>query len=114
MMDDIKTVALETFASIGIIMVLVIVIGLIGSFVSKTPSYDYQRDMVVVDEDNGVLTLQDINGELWVIDNSDTYYDVQGYHLADTLVVYMDDNSTSHTIYDDIIVNVESLVVGSY
>ena len=76
--------------------------------------YDYQRDMVVVDEDNNVLTLQDINGELWVIDTTDAYCDVQGYHLADTLVVYMDDNSTSHTIYDDIIVDVQPLVVNNY
>ena len=112
MMDN-KTATLVAFASIGIITVFIVVMGLISSFVSKTPSYDYQRDMVVVDEDNGVLTLQDINGELWVIDNSDTYYDVQGYHLADTLVVYMDDNSTSHTIYDDIIVDVQPLVVNN-
>ena len=112
MMDN-KTATLVAFASIGSVTVFIIVMGLINSFVSKTPSYDYQRDMVVVDEDNGVLTLQDINGELWVIDNSDTYYDVQGYHLADTLVVYMDDNSTSHTIYDDIIVDVQPLVVNN-
>ena len=112
MMDN-KTATLVAFASIGIITVFIIVMGLINSFVSKTPSYDYQRDMVVVDEDSNVLTLQDINGELWVIDTTDAYCDVQGYHLADTLVVYMDDNSTSHTIYDDIIVDVQPLVVNN-
>ena len=112
MMDN-KTATVVALATIVTITVSMIVMYLISSFVSKAPSYDYQRDMVVVDEDNGVLTLQDINGELWVIDNSDTYYDVQGYHLADTLVVYMDDNSTSHTIYDDIIVDVQPLVVNN-
>lgn len=37
-----------------------------------------------------------------------------GYQLADTVVVSLDDNKTTHTVYDDIIVNVEPLVVGSY
>lgn len=105
---------LVAFASIGIVTVVIMIVGLISSFTSKTPSYDYQRDMVVVDENNSVLTLQDINGELWVIDTTDAYCNVQGYHLADTLVVYMDDNSTSQTIYDDIIVDVQPLVVNNY
>lgn len=69
--------------------------------------YDYQRDMVVVEADGSNLVLQDINGEVW-----DVMAD--GYQLADTVVVSMNDNDTTHTVYDDIIVNVEPLVVGSY
>lgn len=113
-MRDNESALIVVFTSIGVVLVIVMLIGVVGFLISKTPSYDYQRDMVVVDEDNNVLTLQDINGELWVIDTTDAYCDVQGYHLADTLVVYMDDNSTSHTIYDDIIVDVQPLVVNNY
>ena len=69
--------------------------------------YDYQRDMVVVEADGSNLVLQDINGEVWEAM-------ADGYQLADTVVVSMNDNDTTHTVYDDIIVNVEPLVVGSY
>lgn len=69
--------------------------------------YDYQRDMVVVEAEGSNLVLQDINGEVW-----DVMAD--GYQLADTVVVSLSDNDTTHTVYDDVIVNVEPLVVGSY
>lgn len=69
--------------------------------------YDYQRDMVVVEAEGSNLVLQDINGEVW-----DVMAD--GYQLADTVVVSLNDNDTTHTVYDDVIVNVEPLVVGSY
>lgn len=69
--------------------------------------YDYQRDMVVVEAEGSNLVLQDINGEVWEVM-------ADGYQLADTVVVSMNDNDTTHTVYDDIIVNVEPLVVGSY
>lgn len=69
--------------------------------------YDYQRDMVVVEAEGSNLVLQDINGEVWEVM-------ADGYQLADTVVVSLDDNKTTHTVYDDIIVNVEPLVVGSY
>ena len=69
--------------------------------------YDYQRDMVVVEADGSNLVLQDINGEVWEAM-------ADGYQLADTVVVSLSDNDTTHTVYDDVIVNVEPLVVGSY
>ena len=69
--------------------------------------YDYQRDMVVVEAEGSNLVLQDINGEVWEVM-------ADGYQLADTVVVSLSDNDTSHTVYDDVIVNVEPLVVGSY
>lgn len=69
--------------------------------------YDYQRDMVVVEAEGSNLVLQDINGEVWEVM-------ADGYQLADTVVVSLDDNKTTHTVYDDVIVNVEPLVVGSY
>ena len=69
--------------------------------------YDYQRDMVVVEAEGSNLVLQDINGEVWEMM-------ADGYQLADTVVVSLSDNDTTHTVYDDVIVNVEPLVVGSY
>ena len=69
--------------------------------------YDYQRDMVVVEAEGSNLVLQDINGEVWEVM-------ADGYQLADTVVVSLSDNDTTHTVYDDVIVNVEPLVVGSY
>lgn len=69
--------------------------------------YDYQRDMVVVEAEGSNLVLQDINGEVWEVM-------ADGYQLADTVVVSLNDNDTTHTVYDDVIVNVEPLVVGSY
>lgn len=69
--------------------------------------YDYQRDMVVVEADGSNLVLQDINGEVWEAM-------ADGYQLADTVVVFFDDNDTTHTIYDDIITDIKPLVVGSY
>ena len=69
--------------------------------------YDYQRDMMVVEADGSNLVLQDINGEVWEVM-------ADGYQLADTVVVSLRDNNTTHTVYDDVIVNVEPLVVGSY
>ena len=69
--------------------------------------YDYQRDMVVVEAEGSNLVLQDINGEVWEVM-------ADGYQLADTVVVSLSDNDTTHTIYDDVIVNVEPLMVGSY
>ena len=69
--------------------------------------YDYQRDMVVVEAEGSNLVLQDINGEVWEVM-------ADGYQLADTVVVSLSDNDTTHTVYDDVIVNGEPLVVGSY
>ena len=69
--------------------------------------YDYQRDMVVVEAEGSNLVLQDINGEVWEVM-------ADGYQLADTVVVSLSDNDTAHTVYDDVIVKVEPLVVGSY
>ena len=74
---------------------------------SALDGYDYQRDMVVVEADGSNVVLQDINGEVW-----DAMAD--GYQLADTVVVYFDDNDTTHTIYDDVITDIKPLVVGSY
>lgn len=67
----------------------------------------YCRDMVVVEGNGADLVLQDINGEVWEVSE-------EGYQLADTVVVTLDDNGTTYTIYDDKIVNVKPLVVGSY
>ena len=85
---------------------------LIGFVVGKMnpgllDGYDYQRDMVVVEAEGSNLVLQDINGEVWEVM-------ADGYQLADTVVVSLSDNDTTHTVYDDVIVNVEPLVVGSY
>ena len=92
---------------------LKLLVGLLIGFVvgmmnpGALDGYDYQRDMVVVEADGSNLVLQDINGEVW-----DVMAD--GYQLADTVVVSLNDNDTTHTVYDDVIVNVEPLVVGSY
>lgn len=92
---------------------LKLLVGLLIGFVvgmmnpGLVDGYDYQRDMVVVEAEGSNLVLQDINGEVWEVM-------ADGYHLADTVVVSLSDNDTTHTIYDDVIVNVEPLVVGSY
>ena len=92
---------------------LKLLVGLLIGFVvgmmnpGLVDGYDYQRDMVVVEAEGSNLVLQDINREVW-----DVMAD--GYQLADTVVVSLSDNDTTHTVYDDIIVNVEPLVVGSY
>lgn len=92
---------------------LKVLVGLLIGFVvgmmnpGLVDGYDYQRDMVVVEADGSNLVLQDINGEVWEVM-------ADGYQLADTVVVSLSDNDTTHTVYDDVIVNVEPLVVGSY
>lgn len=92
---------------------LKVLVGLLIGFVvgmmnpGLVDGYDYQRDMVVVEADGSNLVLQDINGEVWEVM-------ADGYQLADTVVVSLSDNKTTHTVYDDVIVNVEPLVVGSY
>ena len=92
---------------------LKLLVGLLIGFVvgmmnpGLVDGYDYQRDMVVVEADGSNLVLQDINGEVWEVM-------ADGYQLADTVVVSLNDNDTTHTVYDDVIVNVEPLVVGSY
>lgn len=92
---------------------LKVLVGLLIGFVvgmmnpGLVDGYDYQRDMVVVEAEGSNLVLQDINGEVWEVM-------ADGYQLADTVVVSLSDNDTTHTIYDDVIVNVEPLVVGSY
>ena len=92
---------------------LTVLVGLLIGFVvgmmnpGLVDGYDYQRDMVVVEAEGSNLVLQDINGEVWEVM-------ADGYQLADTVVVSLDDNKTTHTVYDDVIVNVEPLVVGSY
>ena len=92
---------------------LSLLVGLLIGFVvgmmnpGLVDGYDYQRDMVVVEADGSNLVLQDINGEVWEAM-------ADGYQLADTVVVSLNDNDTTHTVYDDVIVNVEPLVVGSY
>ena len=92
---------------------LKLLVGLLIGFVvgmmnpGLVDGYDYQRDMVVVEADGSNLVLQDINGEVWEAM-------ADGYQLADTVVVSLNDNDTTHTVYDDVIVNVEPLVVGSY
>ena len=90
-------------------MILIFLVGLVIGTMNPgaLDGYDYQRDMVVVEADGSNLVLQDINGEVWEAM-------ADGYQLADTVVVSMNDNDTTHTVYDDIIVNVEPLVVGSY
>ena len=92
---------------------LKLLVGLLIGFVvgmmnpGLVDGYDYQRDMVVVEADGSNLVLQDINGEVWEVM-------ADGYQLANTVVVSLSDNNTTHTVYDDVIVNVEPLVVGSY
>ena len=92
---------------------LKLLVGLLIGFVvgmmnpGLVDGYDYQRDMVVVEAEGSNLVLQDINGEVWEVM-------ADGYQLADTVVVSLDDNDTTHTVYDDVIINVEPLVVGSY
>lgn len=92
---------------------LKLLVGLLIGFVvgvmnpGLVDGYDYQRDMVVVEAEGSNLVLQDINGEVWEVM-------ADGYQLADTVVVSLSDNDTAHTVYDDVIVNVEPLVVGSY
>ncbi len=92
---------------------LKLLVGLLIGFVvgmmnpGLVDGYDYQRDMVVVEAEESNLVLQDINGEVWEVM-------ADGYQLADTVVVSLSDNDTTHTVYDDVIVNVEPLVVGSY
>lgn len=92
---------------------LKLLVGLLIGFVvgmlnpGLVDGYDYQRDMVVVEAEGSNLVLQDINGEVWEVM-------ADGYQLADTVVVSLSDNDTTHTVYDDVIVNVEPLVVGSY
>lgn len=92
---------------------LTLLVGLLIGFVvgmmnpGLVDGYDYQRDMVVVEAEGSNLVLQDINGEVWEVM-------ADGYQLADTVVVSLSDNDTTHTVYDDVIVNVEPLVVGSY
>lgn len=92
---------------------LKLLVGLLIGFVvgmmnpGLADGYDYQRDMVVVEAEGSNLVLQDINGEVWEVM-------ADGYQLADTVVVSLSDNDTTHTVYDDVIVNVEPLVVGSY
>ena len=90
-------------------MILIFLVGVIVGVMNPgvLDGYDYQRDMVVVEADGSNLVVQDINGEVWEVM-------ADGYKLADTVVVSFDDNDTTHTIYDDIIVDVEPLVVGSY
>ena len=92
---------------------LKLLVGLLIGFVvgmlnpGLVDGYDYQRDMVVVEAEGSNLVLQDINGEVWEVM-------ADGYQLSDTVVVSLSDNDTTHTVYDDVIVNVEPLVVGSY
>ena len=92
---------------------LKVLVGLLIGFVvgmmnpGLVDGYDYQRDMVVVEAEGSNLVLQDINGEVWEVM-------ADGYQLADTVVVSLSDNDTTHTVYDDVIVYVEPLVVGSY
>lgn len=92
---------------------LKLLVGLLIGFVvgmmnpGLVDGYDYQRDMVVVEAEGSNLVLQDINGEVWEVM-------ADGYQLADTVVVSLSDNDTTHTVYDDVIVNVEPLIVGSY
>ena len=92
---------------------LKLLVGLLIGFVvgmmnpGLVDGYDYQRDMVVVEAEGSNLVLQDINGEVWEVMAG-------GYQLADTVVVSVSDNDTTHAVYDDVIVNVEPLVVGSY
>lgn len=90
-------------------MILIFLVGLVIGTMNPgaLDGYDYQRDMVVVEADGSNLVLQDINGEVWEVM-------ADGYQLADTIVVSLSDNDTTHTVYDDVIVNVEPLVVGSY
>ena len=90
-------------------MILIFLVGLVIGTMNPgaLDGYDYQRDMVVVEADGSNLVLQDINGEVWEAMGD-------GYQLADTVVVFFDDNDTTHTIYDDIITDIKPLVVGSY
>lgn len=90
-------------------MILIFLVGLVIGTMNPgaLDGYDYQRDMVVVEAEGSNLVLQDINGEVWEVM-------ADGYQLADTVVVSLSDNNTTHTVYDDVIVNVEPLVVGSY
>lgn len=90
-------------------MILIFLVGVVIGTMNPgaLDGYDYQRDMVVVEADGSNVVLQDINGEVWEAM-------ADGYQLADTVVVYFNDNDTTHTIYDDIITDIKPLVVGSY
>ena len=96
----------------GVIVEIIILIIIIVTFTlilcpKPVKTTIYCRDMVVVEVNGADLVLQDINGEVWEVSE-------EGYKLADTVVVTLDDNGTTYTIYDDKIINVKPLVVGSY
>ena len=87
--------------------VMLVAISLIKVAESKRQKHIYYRDMVVIDTTDDSLVLQDINGNVWeaLADN---------YNLTDTVIVGLDDNDTSYTIYDDKIISIKPLIVGSY
>ena len=92
------------------IAIVITTILAIGTFVLIDHLYgtDYQRDLVVVAvEENDMIILQDINGFTW------SYYTTE-LQLADTVIAYFNDNGTSETIFDDVIIGFDILCNSNY
>lgn len=89
----------------GILLTIAIVAFIIMAFAPNDKTY--YRDMVVVEANGTSLVLQSINGEIWEAE-------AEGYGITDTVIVELNDNATSYTIYDDKIVDIKPLIVGSY
>ena len=75
--------------------------GIVTNFV-PFKSYDYQRDMIVIEVDGPNVILQDINDQIWEIIADD-------YKVNDTIVAYLDDSGTVDTFYDDVITDTKIL-----
>lgn len=62
--------------------------------------YAKVAEVIDVDERHNIVTVEDATGNIW------KYYGIEDYYKGDIVAMLMDNNGTTNTIYDDIIVNV--------
>ena len=98
---------------VGAIVVSVVITLSVVGIMTRDKSTEYVRDMKVVEVGKDVLLLEDINGDLWEVEKGGEVLGGVSYWLNDTMMVTLNDNGTSYTIYDDIIIDTKPLVKGA-
>ena len=83
------------------VFLLGLLLGIATNF-APFKSYDYQRDMAVIEVDGPNVILQDVNDQIWETIADD-------YKVNDTIVAYLDNSGTIDTSYDDVIVDTKLL-----
>ena len=96
MRRDNKMTVKEFLMGVAMFGVMILAFAIVGKNENT-----YQREATIIELGvDDVIACEDSNGNIWEFEGS-------GYQVGDEVVLVMDTNCTSNTIYDDMIINIK-------